>query len=254
MKLSTFITVLIFLFALCPMKAAEGGNGGYTFLWSGFSTSLAGRSPAQMHNAGRAALDLDGIIIPPGGVFSFNELVGGRDREKGYVQAPMIDDLGYLQDIPGGGICQLATTIYNAALYADLEIVERHPHSRSVFYIPPGRDATIATWRKDLKLRNAHRRPLLLRISMKDQRMTASFWSIEAKPFQVEIHTDSIPLEPASVAAESAGKAGLWGQAGGKGFSVITRRCIREGGLVREQIISQDFYPPPTRILKGDGP
>jgi hypothetical protein len=118
MNISVFITAIICLFAVLPLKTAIGAEGGYKYLWGGFSTSLIGRSPAQMQNAGRAALDIDGIIIPPGGVFSFNKLVGGRDREKGYMRAPMIDGSGYLQDIPGGGICQLATTIYNAALYA----------------------------------------------------------------------------------------------------------------------------------------
>ena len=254
MNISAFIMAMICLFTLFPLKTVNGDEGGYKYLWGGFSTSLIGRSPAQMQNAGRAALDIDGIIIPPGGVFSFNKLVGGRDREKGYTRAPMIDGSGYLQDIPGGGICQLATTIYNAALYAGLEIVERHPHSRAVSYVPPGRDATIATWRKDLKLRNPHRLPFVLRISMKDGRITAGFWSIEDKQFKIEIVTERIPLEPSTAAAESAGSGCRGGQAGGTGFSVITRRFVREGDQVREQAASQDFYPPPTRVLKGDRP
>jgi vancomycin resistance protein YoaR len=254
MKIKVIIATLISIFSLSALNNSEGAEGGYRFLWSGFSTSLAGRSPMQIHNAGRAARDLDGIIIPPGRTFSFNEHVGSRDGGKGYVRAPMINDLGYLQDIPGGGICQLATTIFNAALYAGLEIVERHPHSRAVSYVPPGRDATIATWRKDLKLRNPHKAPLVLRIRMEDQRVTASFWSTEDKTFQVEIHSDSIPLEPATATAESAGMTGLRGQTGGKGFSVITTRTVRTRGQVREQIISRDFYPPPSIILKDVGP
>ncbi|HET6421030.1 MAG TPA: VanW family protein [Geobacteraceae bacterium] len=206
----------------------------------------------QIHNAARAARDLDGVIIPPGGTFSFNEHVGSRDGGKGYLRAPMINDLGYMQDIPGGGICQLATTIYNAALYAGLEIAERHPHSRAVSYVPPGRDATIATWRKDLKLRNPHKSPLVLRIKMEDRRITVSFWSTEEKGFQVELKSDSIPLEPATATADSAAIAGSREQTGGKGFSVITKRIVTAGGKAREQTISRDFYPPPSNILKGD--
>lgn len=254
MKNCIIISVLIFILILSALSIAQGADGGYRSLWGGFSTSLAGRSAMQIHNSGRAARDLDGIIIPAGGTFSFNEHVGSRDSGKGYVQAPMINDFGYLQDITGGGICQLATTIYNAALYAGLEIVERHPHSRAVSYVPPGRDATIASWRKDLKLRNPFKTPLVLRIIIKDQRLTASFWSTENKPFMVELHTDSIPLEPATATAESAGMAGIRAQTGGKGFSVITRRTVRTGALVREQTLSRDFYPPPSRILEGDGP
>jgi vancomycin resistance protein VanW len=254
MKTCAIISVQIFILILSALGNAEGAEGGSRSLWSGFSTSLAGRSAMQIHNAGRAARDLDGIIIPPGGTFSFNEHVGSRDSGKGYVQAPMINDSGYLQDTTGGGICQLATTIYNAALYAGLDIAERHPHSRAVSYVPPGRDATIASWRKDLKLHNPYMAPLVLRITMKDQRLTASFWSTENKPFMVELHTDSIPLEPETATGVSVGVAGFRGQTGGKGFSVITRRTVRTGELVREQILSRDFYPPPSRILQGDGP
>ncbi len=254
MSINSFICLCITVCLLSANTDSRGAEGGYRFLWSGFSTSLAGRSSMQVHNAGRAARDLDGIIIPPGGTFSFNGHVGSRDSGKGYVRAPMINDLGYLQDIPGGGICQLATTIYNAALYAGMEIIERHPHSRAVSYVPPGRDATIASWRKDLKLRNPHNTPLMLRIRIEDQRVTASFWSTEDKTFQVEIRSDSTPLEPSTATAESAGKTFSAGQKGGKGFSAIITRIARTGGQVREQTISRDFYPPPSNILKGDGP
>ena len=254
MKTYAFISVQIFILILSVLGKAEGAEGGYRSLWGGFSTSLAGRSSMQILNAGRAARDLDGIILPPGETFSFNAHVGSRDSGKGYVKAPMINDAGYLQDTTGGGICQLATTIYNAALYAGLDIAERHPHSRAVSYVPPGRDATIASWRKDLKLHNPYMAPLVLRITMKDQRLTASFWSTENKPFKVELHTDSMPLEPETATGESAGVAGLRGQTGGRGFSVITWRTVRMGELVREQILSRDFYPPPSRILRGEEP
>jgi vancomycin resistance protein VanW len=249
-----YVQIFILFLILLPFKAAGGCVGNYTYLWGGFSTSLSGRSPAQIHNAARAARDLEEVIIPPGGGFSFNDHVGSRDGKKGYELAPMINEKGYLKDIPGGGICQLATTIYNAALYAGLEIVERHPHSRAVFYVPPGRDATIATWRKDLKLRNPHMVPVMLRIIITEARMTAVFWSIERKPFQVEIRTDSTPVKPETVAAGSAGLAGVCSQAGGKGFSVVTRRLISKDGKVEDRILSRDFYPPPTRILAGESP
>ncbi len=253
MNINCIIYVFITACLLFITIGSQEVEGGYRFLWSGFSTSLAGRSANQVHNAGRAARDIDGIIIPSGGTFSFNDHVGSRDSGKGYERAPMINDLGYLQDIPGGGICQLATTIYNAALYAGLEIVERHAHSRAVSYVPPGRDATIASWRKDLKLRNPHNAPLVLRIRIEKHRMTASFWSTEDKTFQVEIYSDSIPLEPSTATAESAGKSVPGEQKGGKGFSAITTRIVRTGGRERQETISRDYYPPPSNILKGEG-
>ncbi|MBP1751354.1 MAG: VanW family protein [Geobacteraceae bacterium] len=245
------IALLTVVFTLNSVKVSQGIEQGYAYLWGGFSTSLVGRSAAQMHNADFAAAVLDGTVIPPGCIFSFNDLVGSRDRGNGYIPAPIINGLGTLQDIPGGGICQLASTIYNAGLYAGMEIVERHPHSRAVSYVPPGRDATIATWRKDLKLRNPHRTSLILRISMKNRRMTASFWSTADKGFKVEIKTDSIPLEPA-IAVDTVNATVLpMEQTGGYGFSVITRRSYLKDDLIHDQELSVDYYPPPTRILKG---
>jgi vancomycin resistance protein YoaR len=244
--------MLFFLF-LSTASAADAGNA-YTHLWGGYSTPLDNRSPEQRGNAGRAAMDLDGVIIAPGGLFSFNDHVGARDTQKGYRPAPMINDQGGLSDIPGGGICQLATTIYNAALDAGLEIAERHPHSRSVSYAPLGRDATILTWRKDLKLRNPHPLPLLLRLEVGEGRLTASFWSVAGKSFQVLIFSDIIPVDPEAVVSDSAREFRELGQRGGQGFSVVTRRRMIRDGDVREEILSQDFYPPPSWIVGSAGP
>jgi vancomycin resistance protein YoaR len=221
----------------------------FSHLWSGFSTSLAGRSAEQRRNAALAGQALDGAIIAPGAVFSFNERVGARDRAKGFVPAPNLNADGILEEAPGGGICQLASTIYNVGLLGGLEVVERHPHSRAVAHVPPGRDATIATWRKDLKLRNPFRQPLLLRITSDDNRLTASLRSTSDRDFQVEIHSEQIPLEPDSVAGHGSGK----GQAGGRGFSTITRRITRKNGIETNELLSEDVYPPPTRIIAGGG-
>jgi vancomycin resistance protein VanW len=242
-----FLYLFFFLF-LSSASAADFGTS-YSHLWGGFSTSLVSRSPLQCGNVGRAALDLSGIIVSPGAVFSFNDNVGARDTMKGYRPAPIINDQGGLSDLPGGGICQLATTIYNAALEAGLEIVERHPHSRSVSYVPPGRDATILTWRKDLKLRNPHSFPLLLRVEVTENRLTAGFWSLVDKPFQVRVLTDIIAVDPQAVSSRSVGQSGAVIQSGGQGFSVVTRRRVVRDGRATEDVLSRDFYPPPSRIV-----
>ena len=184
-------------------------------------------------------------------MFSFNEKVGARDAVKGYRPAPIINDQGGLSEIPGGGICQLATTIYNAALEAGLEIVERHPHSRSVGYVPPGRDATILTWRKDLKLRDPHSFPLMLRVKVAENRLTAGFWSLVDKSFQVRVFSDVVAVDPQAVTSRSAGQSGAIVQSGGRGFSVVTRRRVIREGTATEEVLSRDFYPPPSRIV-GD--
>jgi vancomycin resistance protein VanW len=245
MKVLVFILVL-----LCPGPQALAAAGVYDQLWGGSATSLAGRSGEQRANAGRASLDLNGVIIAPGAVFSFNEHVGARDPMKGYQPAPIITAAGDLADSAGGGICQLATTIYNAALEAGLEISERHPHSRRVGYVPLGRDATILTWRKDLKLRNPHAVPVQLRLAVNARQVTAAFWSVIHKPFRVIINSERVAHDP-EAAVSPGGQAGEIVQNGSSGFSVITRRTIVRDGSAAEQILSEDFYPAPSTLLGG---
>ncbi len=240
----------IFLQVICLIVAtstwAEHPFGQF---WSGFSTSLANRSTEQRKNAAIAGRELDGIIIPPGGILSFNKRVGAREREKGFLPAPHLTSDGTLDDTPGGGICQLASTLYNAGLLAGLEVVERHPHSRVVAHVPPGRDATISSWRKDLKLRNPFPHPLKLSIDSGNDRLTVSFHSPVARKFQVEIHSDLATLEPETVSGFKIPN----GQPGSRGFSTRTWRLIRTDGVEKRELLSEDHYPAPSRIIAGGG-
>ncbi len=240
----------IFLLLVCLIFASTAwGEPPFGQLWSGFSTSLSNRSPEQRKNAAIAGQTLDGAIIPPGGTFSFNQRVGAREREKGFLPAPYLTSNGTLDDTPGGGICQLASTLYNAGLLAGLEVVERHPHSRAVAHVPPGRDATISSWRKDLRLRNPFPHPLKLRIDSGNDRLTVSFRSPVARLFQVEIQSSQVSQEPETVAI----RAGKSGQPGSHGFSTRTWRITRTNGIDKRELISEDNYPAPSRIIAGGG-
>ena len=242
---SRLLIILLFLSAVLP-AAALCAETAFTQLWSGFSTSLANRSPQQRKNAELAGQMLNGTIIPPGGTISFNDIVGARDPAKGFVAAPILNASGLLDDVPGGGICQLASTIYNAALLGRLTIVERHPHSRTVGHVPPGRDATIASWRKDLKLANPFPHPLLMIISSNNDRLTVSLRSPASKPFRVRIVTKQIAVEPETVASRER-----QGQPGMTGFSTCTIRLVHQNGTEIKEFISEDYYPAPSRILAG---
>lgn len=239
----------LFVLSAVLLSALPALADSFPHIWGGFGTSLLTRSQQQRHNALTAARDLNGTIVAPGAVFSFNELVGGRDQAKGYTRAPFITAEGRLEDTPGGGICQLASTIYNAGLLAGMQVVERHPHSRTVGHVPPGRDATISSWRKDLKLKNPFPHPLQLRIEINSNRLTSSFRGPVPRPFQVQVGTERIALEPETVVAP---KAGLAPQHGLKGYATITRRTIIRDGQIQEELISHDNYPAPSRIL-GSG-
>lgn len=108
---------------------------------------------ARAQNIRLAADAIDGVVIEPGGVFSFNEVVGDSSAERGYQEAPVIRN-GKVAVGDGGGICQVSTALYIAAVKADLDIVERHPHSVVSDYAPIGLDATIVYGQIDLRIRN----------------------------------------------------------------------------------------------------
>ena len=105
------------------------------------------------NNISQACDNINGTILEPGEVFSFNEVVGQRTYENGFMTATVIAGGQYEQGL-GGGICQVSTTLYNAALKTDLEIVERHSHAWPSDYISVGLDATVDWPALDLKFKN----------------------------------------------------------------------------------------------------
>lgn len=134
-----------------------------------YSTWFHG-SGARYNNIGVASKSLNLTIIWPGETFSFNEAVGPRTPERGYSIAPVISDAG--MDY-GGGVCQVSSTLYNAALNAHLQICERHQHSRPISYVPEGRDATVAYDYLDLKIKNNNLEPVIIRAGLNNGRVWA---------------------------------------------------------------------------------
>ena len=106
-----------------------------------------------------ATKTINGIILQPGDVFSFNETIGKTTREKGYKSAKIFVR-GKEVDGMGGGICQVSSTLYNAADFGGMEIIERHPHSKKVGYVKEGRDAATSYGGVDLKFRNVLPHPV----------------------------------------------------------------------------------------------
>lgn len=117
----------------------------------------------RSHNLEMAARRIDGVVLRPGESFSFNQRVGERTEETGYREAKVIADYGYTDGV-GGGICQVASTLYGAAFFAGLEEVERHQHRFRVGYTRLGLDATVDYGKKDLKLRNPFPFPVRLEL------------------------------------------------------------------------------------------
>ena len=120
---------------------------------SSCSTRFDPMNSNRVHNIKLAASYLNNYLLAPGEILSLNSLIGDTTPEKGYKEAFVMigDELvpGY-----GGGLCQISTTLYNAALLANLQIIERHNHHMPIQYISPGRDAAIVYGVSDLKIRN----------------------------------------------------------------------------------------------------
>jgi len=137
---------------------ALGLNG----LGSQFTTYYDQANKPRSQNIAQAARLADGTVIKAGAVFSLNDTLGPRTLNRGFDYAPVIED-GVLRLGVGGGLCQFATTLFNAAFFAGLPIVERHPHDFFIDHYPIGRDAQVAYGSQDLKFRNDTGHALLLR-------------------------------------------------------------------------------------------
>jgi hypothetical protein len=137
---------------------------------------------ARVGNLRLAAEALDGAMLAPGEVFSFNARVGERVEAFGYAKAPVIRDKVLAEGI-GGGTCQVASTLHAAALLAGLGIVERSPHSHASAYIRVGLDATVVFPTIDLKLRNRFGTPVRIRTKVtRGQLEIALLSDAEARP------------------------------------------------------------------------
>lgn len=130
---------------------------------------------------------LDGVILQPGDVFSYNDTVGERTAEKGYKPATAYSGTKMVKDI-GGGVCQGSTTIYNCALLADLEIVERVCHGATVGYITLGLDAAV-NWntKTDLKFKNNFNFPMMIKAEVSDGYVRMKILGTDEKDYYIEM-------------------------------------------------------------------
>lgn len=132
----------------------------------------------RTRNLELACEGINGTIVNPGEVFSFNEILGERTEEKGYMPATVFGGEGNMA--AGGGICQVASTIFYTVLYLDLETVMRYPHSYSVDYVPLGMDAAIY-WDdgQDYRFRNTRQHPIRIEANTDNDHVNITFWGVE---------------------------------------------------------------------------
>ncbi|XID90973.1 VanW family protein [Paenibacillaceae bacterium WGS1546] len=162
---------------------------------SEFSTSFKTSAEGRSHNIEAAAMALNDTLLQPGEVFEYSKIVAKAEEEYGYKEAPVILH-GKLVPGIGGGICQVSSTLYNAALLAGLEIVERRNHSLPVNYLPRGLDATYADGYVNFKFRNSTGRQLLIRTVVKDKTVTVKLFGTMDERESYRTETAELKVNP----------------------------------------------------------
>jgi vancomycin resistance protein YoaR len=213
-----------------------------------FATSIEERTPEQLENLRTASLRINNYVLGPGDVFSFNEVVGERLRRWGYQGAPSLYQ-GKVVTSPGGGICQLSSTIYNAALLSGFEIIERTPHLWTINSVEPGRDAAILYGKLDLKFRNNYNFPVEINIAITESKIIARVTAPQELDTNISIATEIVQVYPAPRYSgdlhSSANSSITIPSQGLDGCTVkVFRYFMKDGKLLKKEMISVDRYEP----------
>lgn len=220
-----------------------------------FSTDAGGGE--RWKNLETASGKLNGMIVMPGKEVSVHDVTAPYDEEHGYVPAGSYEN-GQVVDTYGGGICQVSTTLYNALLYAEIEIVERAPHSMMVNYVEPSRDAAIAGDTKDLKFKNNQETPIYIEggIDASNQ-LHFTIYGKETRDENrsVEYVSETVAEEEYEVKYEEDPEAPL-GEMTNEG-SPHTGRSARlwkvvsvDGEEVEREVINESHYNKSDQIIK----
>jgi hypothetical protein len=211
--------------------------------------------PAERTNIILSAQAVDGVTLQPGQVFSFNDIVGERSPDKGYQDGWMFDQ-GKLIRGTGGGICLVATGLYNVALHAGLGLLERHPHSGLVRYAPPGCDAAVVYGSEDLKFENTTSGPVFVRtIFQGDSVIVALFGTPPPPGYHVVVRPKMLAWLPWQTIEKQdptlqPGQT-IVDQKPHSGYTVTMERVIMQGDRVlRQEVVASDTHKAVDKIVR----
>lgn len=214
--------------------------------------SRAGDQKHRGHNIDIGAGKLDGVVLMPGEIVSFNALVGDRSVENGFETSWQIYKGEMVRGI-GGGTCQVASTLHAAAFFAGLEIVERLPHSRPSGYIPMGLDATVVYPIVDLKLRNPNPFPVVIHAKTEGNKLTVELLG-EKRTAKVTFSRELLDTKPYPRKVEEdprlSGDKVILKQHGIAGYRIERKRVLALEGGARRVETNVDVYPPTTEIYE----
>ena len=206
-----------------------------------------------------ATKTINGKVVMPGETFSYNRTLGERTYEKGYRLGH-----GYVGgrnvDMIGGGICQISSTLYNAVIYANLGIVERHAHAHIAAYLDPGKDATVSYGTLDFKFKNTRKNPIMIKASAKNGIATVEIYGIkEEQEYEISIISyvqnyigfktiyEDDPTK--NVGYEQVTQKGM------RGCNSTTYKIYKLNGVeVKKELLSKDSFAPMHKyITRGTG-
>ncbi len=180
-------SVILTLCELEPQYTAESlRNELFCDVLASYDSKHSTYSSARTHNLELAAAAVNGTIVRPGEVFSFNETVGERTAEKGYGEAGVYVG-GRTENQLGGGVCQVASVLYYCTIKSDLEVVERWEHQYTPDYVPWGMDATVYWGDLDYRWRNNTTHPIRIDASVSDGYVHVAFVGTETKNYTVKL-------------------------------------------------------------------
>lgn len=218
-----------------------------------YTTNFPGYQANRNNNIRLAAQALNGKVMMPGDRLSYNEAVGQRSRKNGFRLAPIIVR-GEKQLGIGGGICQVSSTLFNAALLADMKIARRHNHSIPIAYVPRGRDATVTDSGLDLVIENNHSTPIVISTEVLRSSIVIRMLGAPEPGRRVVVQTQWLGSAGAPVRYENAPNMPAGTQkvikSGSSGSRVRTIRLVYEGSqLVRSEVIAVSTYNGQPRVI-----
>ena len=231
------------------------GTEAFPNILSDFSTSFTSSSYSRSTNIALAAEKINGVVVLPGETFSYNQTVGQRTTAAGFKSAPAYSNGEVVQEV-GGGICQVSSTLYNAVLYANLEIVERYNHGFKPSYVKPGLDATVSWGGPDFKFKNNRNYPIKIITDTSGKVIHIYIYGLKTND-DCTVELDAVYLStvyPKTVyktdSSLAAGKEKVI-SSGSSGCRTATYKTLYDvaGNFVSKECITQDTYNAHNRVV-----
>ncbi|WP_099188755.1 VanW family protein [Tepidibacter mesophilus] len=218
-----------------------------------FSTKFNSSNYNRSYNVKLVTEKVNGIILNPGEEFSFNNTTGKRGLSQGFKMAPVIVQ-GQLQEGVAGGVCQVSSTLYNAALYSGITITDRRNHTIPSSYVSKGRDATLAFGSIDFKFKNYYKNPIYIENVVVSNNIISRIYGNASDRNNIDVTTNITETIPREVEVKEDPNLALGKERvedkGRDGYKVDTYRLYYENGkVVKKELISKSYYPARKKVV-----